>query len=226
MLSLAPPPMRVAGDTIFKSNLVLEHMFLKVAGIITQWTADAWSCTQEICNTSTIIPANEYVRQYFIRNGGSAHVRKIGLQIIPSFHLGQYASLQLRKTIAANLAKNGNFLYEQVGFCTEGEIVTGQMGKPARTAQLNHPSLETAILHITFTRTTSLASASPRAFRPIPLPVIGFACVAIHYSLDAEVAILDPSNHGKAPTLEVKAYGSHYTTYMDSLCAFSSFPYP
>ncbi|KAF8521522.1 hypothetical protein JB92DRAFT_3141225 [Gautieria morchelliformis] len=151
---------------------------------------------------------------------GSAHVRKIGLQIIPSFHLEQYASLQLRKTIAANLAKNGNFLYGQVGFCAEGEIVTGQTGKPARTGQFNHPSLETAVLHIVFTGTTSLAAGSPRLFCPVPLLVIGFACVVIHYSLDVEVATLDPSNR-KAPTLEAKAYGSHYTTYMDSLRAFS-----
>ncbi|KAF8519077.1 hypothetical protein JB92DRAFT_2828574 [Gautieria morchelliformis] len=38
-LSSAPPPMRsrlVAGDVIFKSNLVLEHMFPEVAGITTQ----------------------------------------------------------------------------------------------------------------------------------------------------------------------------------------------
>ncbi|KAF8493338.1 hypothetical protein JB92DRAFT_2835208 [Gautieria morchelliformis] len=66
-LNLAPPPMRsqlVAGNVIFNSNLVLEHMSPEVAGITTQWTADAWSCAQEICNTSMIIPANEYVRQY------------------------------------------------------------------------------------------------------------------------------------------------------------------
>ncbi|KAF8519078.1 hypothetical protein JB92DRAFT_3095025 [Gautieria morchelliformis] len=74
-----------------------------------------------------------------------------------------------------------------------------------------------AILHITFTGTTSLAAASPRSFCPVSLPVIGFACVVIHYSLDVEVATLDPFSRGKAPTLEAKAYGSHYTTYMDSL---------
>ncbi|KAF8529846.1 hypothetical protein JB92DRAFT_3106540 [Gautieria morchelliformis] len=142
-LSSAPPPMRsqlVAGDVIFKSNLVLEHMF-----------------PEEICNTSMIIPANEHVQQY----------------------------------------------------------------KPARTGQFNHPSLETAVLHIAFTAATSLAAASSHSFCPVPLPVIGFACVAIHYSLDVEVATLDPSNRGKAPTLEAKAYGSHYTTYMDSLRVFS-----
>ncbi|KAF8488576.1 hypothetical protein JB92DRAFT_2836267 [Gautieria morchelliformis] len=151
MLSLAPSPMRsrlVAGDTIFKSNLVLKHMFPEVAGITTQWTAEAWSHAQEICNTSTIIPANEHVQQY------------------------------LRKMIAANLAKNSNLLYGQVGFCTEGEIVTGQMGKQARTGRFNHPSLEMAVLHIAFTGTTLLAAASPHSFCPVPLPVIGFACVA------------------------------------------------
>ncbi|KAF8492695.1 hypothetical protein JB92DRAFT_3236564 [Gautieria morchelliformis] len=78
-----------------------------------------------------------------------------------------------------------------------------------------------AILHITFTGTTLLAAASPHLFCPVPLPVIGFACVAIHYSLYVEVATLDPSNRGKAPTLEAMTYGSHYTTYMDSLCTFS-----
>ncbi|KAF8490765.1 hypothetical protein JB92DRAFT_3128713 [Gautieria morchelliformis] len=190
----------VAGDAIFKSNLVLEHMFPEVAGITTQWTADAWSHAQEICNTVTIIPANEHVRQY---------------------KWAQLAHLQLRKTIAANLAKNSNFLYRQVGFCAEGEIVTGQMGKLARTGRFNHPSLETAVLHIMFTGTTSLAAASPHLFCPVPLPVIGFACVAIHYSLDVDVPTLDPSNR-KAPTLEAKVYGSHYTTYMDSLHVFSS----
>ncbi|KAF8590231.1 hypothetical protein K439DRAFT_1612212 [Ramaria rubella] len=118
--------------------------------------------------------------------------------------------------VTANLAKNANFVFEKVGIATSGDIIMTPSGKPMRTGQFKHACVEKAILHIAFRDKQAAVATAPRAFCPVPLTLIVFSCVVIHYALEVKTL----PNGTARPQLDCKTYNVHYTTYTDSLNFF------
>ncbi|KAF8576872.1 hypothetical protein K439DRAFT_1622508 [Ramaria rubella] len=104
-------------------------------------------------------------------------------------------------------------VFEKVGIATSGDIMMMPSGKPMSTGQFKHACVKKAILHIAFRDKWAAVATAPCAFCPIPLTLVAFGCVVIHYALEVKT-LLNGTAH-------CKTYNVHYTTYMDSLQAFT-----
>ncbi|KAF8579175.1 hypothetical protein K439DRAFT_1525718 [Ramaria rubella] len=117
-------------------------------------------------------------------------------EVLPMFNLTTlYPVDEIRRQVATNPAKNANFVFEKVGITTSGDIMMTPSGVYKQAA----------------------VAIAPHAFCPVPLPLIAFSCVAIHYALEVKTLL----NSAARPQLDCRTYNAHYTTYMDSLQAFT-----
>ncbi|KAF8592076.1 hypothetical protein K439DRAFT_1610900 [Ramaria rubella] len=143
---------------------------------------------------------------------------RIAAAVLPTFNLTSlYPIDEIRWKVTANLAKNANFVFEKVSITASGDIMMMPSGKPMRTGQFKHACVEKAILQIVFQDKRTAAATAPCTFCPVPLTLIVFGCVTIHYALEVETL----PNGAARPQLDCKTYNAHYTTYTDSLQAFA-----
>ncbi|KAF8575117.1 hypothetical protein K439DRAFT_1623829 [Ramaria rubella] len=211
----------MAADVGYKQCLLIHHMFPEVVSKSHEFLCLAFDEPQAVCSTDYTYPMMDHFEKYLVKNSRSWRgglVTRVVPEVLLTFNLTTlYPVDEIRRQVAANLAKNTNFVFEKVSITTSSDIMMTPSGKPMRTGQFKHACVEKAILHIAFRDKQAAAAIAPHAFCPVPLPLIAFGCVAIHYALEVETL----PNGAARPQLDWRTYNTHYTTYMDSLRAFT-----
>ncbi|KAF8590811.1 hypothetical protein K439DRAFT_1165940 [Ramaria rubella] len=196
--------------------------FLKLsASLMNSRASLLMKCRLCVAWTTWILQWTILKNTYLVKNSRSWRgglVTRVVPEVLPTFNLTTlYPVDEIQRQVAVNLAKNTNFVFEKVGIAASGDIMMMPSGKPMRTGQFKHACVEKAILHIKFQDKRAAAAIAPHAFCPVPLPLIAFGCVAIHYALEVETL----PNGAARPQLDCRTYNMHYTTYIDSLRAFT-----
>ncbi|KAF8577920.1 hypothetical protein K439DRAFT_1531144 [Ramaria rubella] len=194
----------MAADVGYKQCLLIRHMFPEVVSKSHEFLCLAFDEVQALVKNSC--------------SWRGSLVTHVVPEVLPTFNLTTlYPVDEIQQQVAANLAKNANFVFEKVSIAASGDIMMTPSGKPMRIGQFKHTCVKKAILHIVFRDKQAAAAIAPHTFCPVPLPLIAFGCVAIHYALEVETL----PNGAAHPQLDCRTYNVHYTTYMDSLRAFA-----
>ncbi|KAF8581918.1 hypothetical protein K439DRAFT_1618666 [Ramaria rubella] len=187
----------MAVDVGYKQCLVIPHMFPEVVSKSHEFSRltfdEVWSRILAVGEVASS-------RAWYLKS-----YRRSTLQLYPVD--------EIQWQVAANVAKNTNFVFEKVSIAASSDIMMMPSGKPMRTGQFKHACVEKVILHIAFRDKWAAVAVAPCTFCPVPLPLIAFGCVTIHYALEVETLL----NGAARLQLDCRTYNVHYTMYMDSL---------
>ncbi|KAF8577510.1 hypothetical protein K439DRAFT_552159 [Ramaria rubella] len=129
--------------------------FLKLsASLMNSRASLLMKCRLCVAWTTRILRRTVLKNMYLVKNSCSWRgglVTRVVPEVLPTFNLTTlYPVDEIRWQVAANLAKNANFVFEKVGIAASGDIMMMPSGKPMRMGQFKHACVEKAILHIAF----------------------------------------------------------------------------
>ncbi|KAF8573801.1 hypothetical protein K439DRAFT_1624802 [Ramaria rubella] len=194
-------------------------MFPEVVGKSHEFAHLAFDEMQTVCGTDYSYPMTDHFEKYLVKNRCSWQgglIMCIVPEVLPTFNLTSlYPIDEIQWKVTANLAKNTNFVFEKVSITISSDIMMTPSG--IHTFSLINSLTDLFIWFQKPMRTGQVAAVATALDTFFPITLIMFGCVAIHYVLEVEIL----PNGTAHPQRDCKTYNVHYTTYMDSLQAFT-----